>query len=565
MDTADSTHPKKLVADWQTLNRIFIKPEDDDSRKALVKYMQQILFGLHDFLKRHVGITEEVSLKILSEQFADTTIKKHPEKKLADVISDLVCKIAPHAVNVASPYFIGHMTSAIPYFMVHLKTITAALNQNVVKAETSKVVSVVEKQVLAKIHRLIFNKTASFYTRHVQHPHTHLGNFTENGTMANITALWVARNRLLHPRGKFNGCEKDGIMAAFQAHGIERCVVLVSRIAHYSLRKAAGVLGIGNQNVLGIDVDQHNRVDLIALKETIAEIQATQGRTRIMAIIGIAGTTETGSVDPLDAMADLCAEHDIFFHVDAAWGGPTLMSEKYSHYLEGIQRADSVTIDGHKQFYMPMGCGMVYFKNPHILDTIAYHSRYIVREGSVDLGITTIAGSREANSLILASALKIMGSRGYGLLIEHGIDMARSFASEIIRRPMFALVSAPQLNILTYRICPPQYHSALKTATVPRRRETNKTLNAINHRIQVLQREAGISFVSRTTLYENNSKDDPIVVLRAVIMNPLTNMDILMEILDEQEELYRRQFGPKDNASQPIAAMQDIGSRPGQA
>jgi glutamate decarboxylase len=543
MDNTDTTHHKKLVADWQTLNRIFIKPEDDGSREALIKYMQQILFGLHDFLRRHVGITEEVSLKILSERFTDTMIKKHPEKKLAEVISDLVYKIAPHAVNVASPYFIGHMTSAIPYFMVHLKTITAALNQNVVKAETSKVVSVVEKQVLAKIHRLIFNKKAAFYRRHVQHPHTHLGNFTENGTMANITALWVARNRLLHPRGGFSGCEKDGIMAAFRAHGMERCVILVSRIAHYSLSKAAGVLGIGNQNVLDIDVDQDNRVDLIALKEAIADVQATRGRTRILAVIGIAGATETGSVDPLDEMADLCAEHDIFFHVDAAWGGPTLMSEKYACCLKGIERADAVTIDGHKQFYMPMGCAMVYFQNPHILDTIAYHSRYIVRQGSVDLGITSIAGSREANSLILASALQIMGSRGYGLLIEHGIDTARNFALEIIRRPMFELISAPQLNILTYRICPPKYHSVLKTASVPARRETNSALNAINHRIQVLQREAGKSFVSRTTLFENNSKDDPVVVLRAVIMNPLTNMTILKEILDEQEEIYRRHFG----------------------
>ncbi len=529
---------KKLIADWHTLNRIFIQPEDDASRKALVKYMQQILFGLHDFLKKHVGITEEVSLKILSDQFTDTTIRSHPEKKLNEVISDLVHKIAPHAVNVASPYFIGHMTSAIPYFMVHLKTITAALNQNVVKAETSKVVSVVEKQVLAKIHRLIFNKDDAFYAQHVQHPHTHLGNFTENGTLANITALWVARNRLLHPKDDFRGCEQDGIMAAYKSHGIERCVILVSRIAHYSLSKAAGVLGIGNQNVMGIDVDEDNRIDLPALKRAIREIEATEGRTRIIAVIGIAGATETGTVDPLNEMADLCAEHNIFFHVDAAWGGPTLMSEKYSHFLNGIERADSVTIDGHKQLYMPMGCGMVYFQNPKILDTIAYHSRYIVREGSVDLGITSIAGSREANSLILASALQIMGSRGYGLLIEHGIDTARNFAFEVIRRPMFELISAPQLNILTYRVCPPEHQSALKTAGVRARREINSALNAINHRIQVQQREAGNSFVSRTTLYECNSKDDPVVVLRAVIMNPLTNMNILMEILDEQEACY---------------------------
>ncbi len=149
---------KELVADWQTLMRTFIRPENIAARTTLVKYMEQILFGLNDFLNTHVGITEEVSLKDLSDRYKDTIISENPENKLADVITDLIEEIAPHAVNVASPYFIGHMTSAIPFFMVHLKTIVAALNQNVVKLETSKVLSVIEKQVLAKIHRIIYRQ-----------------------------------------------------------------------------------------------------------------------------------------------------------------------------------------------------------------------------------------------------------------------------------------------------------------------------------------------------------------------------------------------------------------------
>ena len=542
MNSAKSAKPKKLIADWQTLNRIFIRPEDDASRQALVKYMEQILFGLHDFLQKHVGITEEVSLKELADRFTDTAIRPHPEKKLAQVISDLVNEIAPHAVNVASPYFIGHMTSAIPYFMVHLKTITAALNQNVVKLETSKVVSVVEKQVLAKIHRLIFRKDITFYAEHVQSPHTTLGCFTEDGTLANITALWVARNGLLPPKGDFKGCETDGMAAGCLAHGVERCVVLTSRLGHYSLRKAAGVLGLGNRNVIGVEVDRQNRIDLKMLNDIIRDIEATRGRTRIMAIVGIAGTTETGTVDPLDDLAEICAAHKAFYHVDAAWGGPTLMSAKYGSYLKGIEHADAVTIDGHKQFYMPMGCGMVYFKDPYALDRIAYYARYIARPGSVDLGIKTISGSREASSLILSGALQIMGSRGYALLIDHGIETARQFAVEIEKRALFELVSAPELNILTYRVCPSQYQEKLRTADVDGRRSINQWLNEVNRQIQVAQREAGVSFVSRTTLFEENSVRDPIVVLRAVIMNPSTTIQILSEILDEQEELYRGIF-----------------------
>lgn len=511
--------------------------------------MEQILFGLHEFLQENVGITEEISLKALSERYTNTDISDNPERKLADVITELVRGIAPNAVNVASPYFVGHMTSAIPFFMVHLKTIVAALNQNVVKLETSKVVSIIEKQVLAKIHRLIFDNSESFYKKHVQNTDTTLGCFVEGGTTANLTALWVARNSLLAPRGGFKGVEKEGLFAAYKEYGIERVVILVSRRGHYSLRKAAGILGIGSKNIIALDVDDKHRTDMNMLRKTIDEIKK-DGKTKIVSVIGIAGSTETGSIDPLEGIAELCGEHDIHFHVDAAWGGPVLMSEKNRHLLEGIQYADSVTIDGHKQFYMPMSCGMVYFKNPEIMNAVSYHSNYVNRQGSVDLGIKSLAGSREANSLILDSALKIMGTKGYALLINHGIETAKAFAAEIMKRPCFQLVTSPELNILTYRICSPHFQEELNSHIgADRKRQINKTLNAINRTVQTVQREAGKSFVSRTTLNPRNLPEEEIVVLRCVVMNPMTDIKILNDILDEQEEIYKSRFKPDAGTS----------------
>jgi glutamate decarboxylase len=543
-----TSQQKALVADWQTLMRTFIRPENDAARSTLIKYMEQILFGLHDFLKTHVGFTEEVSLKHLADRFTDFHISQDPEKKLADVITDLIEDIAPHAVNVASPYFVGHMTSAIPFFMVHLKTIVAALNQNVVKVETSKVVSVLEKQVLAKIHRLIYRQSDEFYNEHIQNARTTLGCFIENGTLANITALWVARNELLGPKNGFKGIEKEGIQAAYRAHGLERCVVLVSRRGHYSLNKAGGLLGIGNQNIVAVDVDKNHRIDLNALHATIKKIKNQPAKTAILAIVGIAGTTETGSVDPLANLGEICADNGIYFHVDAAWGGPALLSEKYCHLLDGIELADSVTIDGHKQFYMPMTCGMIYFKNPSIMDTVIYHAPYVSRPGSVDLGIKSLSGSREANSLILDSALKIMGSRGYALLVEHGMETAQEFVEEIQRRPDFEVVTFPELNILTYRMFPAQLKNEILSNDSKQHLAMNEKLNAINRKVQRLQREAGRSFVSRTTFTPAYPPGQDIVVLRAVIMNPMTNIDILKEILDEQEAIYKQQIagGPED-------------------
>ena len=538
-----SEKSSNLIADWQTLQRIFIRPENEATQATLLKYMQQILFGLQDFLKKNVGITEAASLKELSDLYKDTTISKNPEKKLADVITDLIKHIAPNAVNVASPYFIGHMTSAIPFFMVHLKTIVAALNQNVVKLETSKVVSIIEKQVLAKIHRLIYNESEEFYETHVQNTSTTLGAFVEGGTVANLTALWVARNSTFAPRNRFAGIEKEGLAAAYAEYGIRNCVILVSRRGHYSLRKAGGILGIGNQNVIALDVDNSHRIDLPSLRRTIHDIQK-KGSVKILAIVGIAGATETGSIDPLRELGEICREHDIHYHVDAAWGGPVLMSDKYRHYLDGIEMADSVTIDGHKQFYMTMGCGMVYFKNPRQMDAIAYHANYVNRPGSVDLGIKSLAGSRESTSLILDSALKIMGTNGYALLLEHGVETAKAFAEEIRKRENFELVTAPTLNILTYRVCPQAMKGMLASGDADQKKNINKKLNAINRTVQRIQREAGLSFVSRTTLYRDNKPDEEVVVLRCAIMNPMTDMAILNKILDEQEEILQSRFTP---------------------
>jgi putative pyridoxal-dependent aspartate 1-decarboxylase len=537
-----TSNKKALVANWDTLLKTFISPENEAAKNTLVKYMEQILFGLHTFLRRHVGITEEMPLKEMAGLFTDTHLPKTPQNNLTEVITSLIQDIAPHAVNVASPYFVGHMTSAIPFFMVHLKTIATALNQNVVKLETSKVLSVVEKQVLAKIHRLIYQYSDEFYNEHVQHVDTALGCFTENGTIANLTALWVARNKLFPPKKGFAGIEQEGLCAAFNAYDADRCVILVSRRGHYSLRKAGGVLGIGNKNVIALDVDVRQKIRMDLLRNTVDDLRKNHHRTRILAIVGIAGATETGSIDPLPEIRELCDEHNIHFHVDAAWGGPTLMSEKYRYLLDGIEHADSITMDGHKQFYMPMTCGMVYFKNPWALDSVAYHANYIVRAGSVDLGIKTLSGSREANSLILDSALKIMGTQGYALLIEHGIETASKFADEIRKRDNFELITEPELNILTYRLFPNHLKEVYHNGNQADKKKIHNTLNRINQRLQRIQREAGNSFVSRTTLKKGPTESDRMVVLRSVIMNPMTDLKNLIEILDEQEAIYRHKI-----------------------
>jgi glutamate decarboxylase len=137
-----------------------------------------------------------------------------------------------------------------------------------------------------------------------------------------------------------------------------------------------------------------------------------------------------------------------------------------------------------------------------------------------------------------------MGTQGYALLIEHGIEMARQFAAEIQARPLFEIITPPELNILTYRLLPPASRSSGRLWLEPGNSEKvfgiNAQINAITRKIQQLQREAGKSFVSRTTLRVHQYPGQDIVVFRCVIMNPMTTLDVLRDILDEQEAIYRR-------------------------
>src|SRR5690606_20153030 len=130
---------------------------------------------------------------------------------------------------------------------------------------------------------------------------------------------------------------------------------------------------------------------------------------------------------------------------------PALMSDTHKHLLTGIARADSVAIDAHKQLYVPMGAGLLLLKDPSLARSIVHHAQYIIRRGSKDLGATTLEGSRPGMAMLVHSALRILGRRGFALLIDLGIARAAAFAKMIGEDPWFQLISEPETNILTYR------------------------------------------------------------------------------------------------------------------
>ncbi|TRO83168.1 pyridoxal-dependent aspartate 1-decarboxylase PanP [Trichloromonas acetexigens] len=515
-------------ANLENLHRIFTVPEAPDSTLGSID--RDIAGNVAGFLQTHVVALERKLIEI-EQDFSNARVPEEPTF-VSDYTEFLTDKLVAQSVNTASPAFIGHMTSAFPYFMLPLSRIMIALNQNLVKVETSKAFTPMERQVLAMIHRLVYDRDDDFYGRWMHDPRHALGAFCSGGTVANITALWAARNRLCGPSGEFRGIAREGLAKALRHLDCAGLAVLVSRRAHYSLGKAVDLLGIGRDNLVAVETDENSRIDLQRLREESRRLQG-EGM-RVLALVGIGGTTETGNVDPLEAMADFAQELNCHFHVDSAWGGPTLFSRTYRPLLRGIERADSVTIDAHKQLYVPMGAGMVVFKDPETLASIEHHAAYIIRRGSKDLGSHTLEGSRPGMAMLVHAGLSIIGRKGYELLMDGGIERARHFAGMIENHPDFELVTVPELNILTYRYVPAWLQQDLARADAETARRINARLDRIIETIQKRQRAAGNSFVSRTRLALPRYRNEPIIVFRSVLANPLTTDEILASVLEEQ-------------------------------
>lgn len=531
MTPGKTSDQKHAVANLSNLYRIFTVPESPDS--TLGKIDQEISQNLNGFLRNRIVATEQ-DLAIIEQDFSSPRIPEQPTF-VSDYTEFLLDTLVAQSVHTAAPGFVGHMTSALPNFMLPLSRIMTALNQNLVKIETSKAFTPMERQVLGMLHALVYSNDDAYYQHWMHDPECALGAFCSGGTLANITALWVARNKLFPATEGFRGIAREGFYRALRHYQCEGVAVLISERGHYSFGKAADLLGIGRDAIIAIPTDRDNRIDIGQLEATCERLEK-QG-IRILSLVGIAGTTETGNVDPLDRLADIAEQRGCHFHVDAAWGGPTLFSATHKPLLKGIERADSVTIDAHKQLYVPMGAGMVLFKNPASLSSIEHHAEYILRKGSKDLGCHTLEGSRPGTAMLVHSALNIIGRKGYELLIDKGIDIARTFAGMIEADPEFELITRPELNLLTYRYVPASVQAALPNLSPEQRATINRELNALTMQIQKCQRAAGQSFVSRTRLSRPRYDNDTITVFRVVLANPLTTREILQEMLAEQKRI----------------------------
>ncbi|MEV5969806.1 aspartate aminotransferase family protein [Streptomyces sp. NPDC051921] len=277
------------------------------------------------------------------------------------------------------------------------------------------------------------------------------GVFTSGGTQSNLQALLLAR-------------EEAG------AGDLTKLRIFSSECSHFSVQKSATLLGLGRDAVISIPVDRDRRMQSVVLA---AELETCRAEGLIpMAIVATAGTTDFGSIDPLPEIAALAAEYGAWMHVDAAYGCGLLASPTRRHLLDGIERADSVTVDYHKSFFQPVSSSAVLVRDGATLRHATYHADYLnplpQALGSARAGGTpmTIAGqipnqvdkslqtTRRFDALKLWMTLRVMGADGVGELFDEVCDLARAGFELLAADPRYDVVVAPQLSTLVYRYIP---------------------------------------------------------------------------------------------------------------
>ena len=495
-------------------------------------FYRRVLSGLvSTVLRPTVGTSDDP--ESLVAWFTETAAPKE-SMSVDEYLRYLEQHVLPHSINMYSPRCMGHMSSVLPAFALMLTNLVVGINQNLVKREASKSFALIERQAAGIFHRLIYGFPRDFYDQHVHSKDAILGIMASGGTLANITALWIARNRCLGRQNGFAGVEKEGMRAALDHYGYADAVLIGSKLMHYSVDKAAALLGVGERNVMRVPVDDSYRVDIGKLRRMID--RCILRKQCVLAVIGVAGTTDCGSVDPLAKMGSVARDARMHFHVDAAWGASLLFSNAHRSKLTGIEQADSVTVDGHKQLYMPLGTSMLVLRDPAAAKVIEKEARYMLQPRSGDLGKCSVEGSRPGRALLMHAAVHIIGHHGYEILVDENLRKADYMAALVRSRPEFELLCDPQTNIVLYRYVPIRLRHLVVSGRL--RVPANSRINDLNERIQNAQYRAGRTFVSRTVIEKSfGLRRLSVVALRAVIGNPLTTEEDIAAVLADQLQI----------------------------
>ncbi|HZN11297.1 MAG TPA: aspartate aminotransferase family protein [Blastocatellia bacterium] len=381
-------------------------------------------------------------------------------ERLRAVISKSIALWHPHTA--------AHLHTPVLLPAVAAEMAISALNQSMDSFDQAPAATVIEQQVLGWLCRL------------AGLPPSADGTFTAGGTQSNYLAMLLARDRFLESRWGWSA-RLDGMPPE-----ASRLRILCSEAAHFSVEKSAMQLGLGTRAVVKVACDDECRLCPADLRRQVRRLR--HEGLEPMAVVATAGTTDFGSFDPIDRIAEIAADEGLWLHVDAAYGGALLMSRRLRHQLAGLGRADSVTIDFHKAFFQPISCGAFLLAERGDFDLIRVHADYLNSEdreldGIPDLVTRSLLTTRRFDALKLWVSLQALGGRDFAAMIEWLHGLARLTAIRIAETERLELLNRPQFGCVVFRYLP---------------EDPSEDADSVNGRIARALFERGLAVIGRT-------------------------------------------------------------------
>ncbi|MET9437392.1 aspartate aminotransferase family protein [Streptomyces sp. NPDC006551] len=358
--------------------------------------------------------------------FVDAVDLDKPLGDSSAALDELESVYLRDAVYFHHPRYLGHLNCPVVIPAVLGEAVLSAVNSSLDTWDQSAGGTLIERKLIDwTTGRIGLGPAAD-------------GVFTSGGTQSNLQALLLAREEA-------------------KTRDLAKLRIFSSECSHFSVQKSATLLGLGADAVISIPVDRTKRMQSVVLA---AELEACRAEGLVpMTIVATAGTTDFGSIDPLPEIAALASEYGAWMHVDAAYGCGLLASRTRRHLLDGIERADSVTVDYHKSFFQPVSSSAVLVRDGATLRHATYHADYLnprrtIAEqipNQVDKSLQT---TRRFDALKLWMTLRVMGADGVGELFDEVCDLARAGWDLLAADPRYDVVVQPQLSTLVYRYVP---------------------------------------------------------------------------------------------------------------
>jgi len=401
---------------------------------------------------------------------------------------DLLERVLAGSNHLHHPRYVGHQVTAPLPLAALCDLVAALLNNGMAVYEMGPVSTAMERSVLQWMARQVgFSASAA-------------GILTSGGSVGNLTALLAARQA------------RAGFDAWNAGHGGgPPLAVLAADQAHYSVQRAVQIMGWGRDGLVAVETDGRFRLRPEGLPDALRRAQRA-GR-RVIAVVANACSTATGTFDPLEPIADFCAAHDLWLHVDAAHGASALLSPKHRALLSGIERADSVVWDAHKMLLMPALVTAVLFRDgQRSYAAFAQDAAYLFAEQPADEqwfngAVRTLECTKRMMSLKLYAALSLCGTRLFADYVSATFDLAQRFAARLTAASDFELPVEPESNIVCFR------HTPTAAGDLDRLQERIRRRLLGDGSFYLVQTRLPTGLYLRTTLINPFTSDDDLAAL----------------------------------------------------